>query len=107
MQAIKFSHVYSKMPRQPDPSLLLEVFVTDRDDLSDGFVEYDTRIHGGGEYPLPNGELLVLVLMTYDGILWTTVRRSTPDKKSYYRGLRGQHVNILMHPTNHSMSDYI
>lgn len=106
MKSIKFSHVYTKLPANPDPSTLLEVFIVQRDGLCDGFVEYDTRILDGGNYPLPNGKLLVLLLKTQKDVLWTTIRRYTPDKESYYRGLRGQKMSILISEINKSLDDY-
>lgn len=89
MPAIKFSHRYHKMPPDPDPSRLIEVLVANRATLHSAFVEYDTAIIGGGNYPLPSGKVLVLLLQAESGELWTTIRRWTPDKEQYYRGLRG------------------
>lgn len=89
MPAIKFSHRYRKMPPDPNPSRLLGVLVANRATLHSAFVEYDTAIIGGGNYPLPSGKVLVLLLQAESGELWTTIRRWTPDKEQYYRGLRG------------------
>lgn len=103
---IKFSHLYDKMPIDPSPSTLLEVFVVN-DDLSDGFVNYDTRISGGGKYRLPNGQKLVLLLQNRDGVLWTTIRRCTSCKLRYYRGIRGADVNIVVDKKNKSLNEYV
>jgi len=106
MKSIRFSHIYSKLPANPAPSVLLEVFVVD-DDLHPGFVNYDTQILDGGKYKLPKGRKLVLLLQTADGSVWTTIRRHTPDKESYYRGLRGQKMSIVISNTNQSLNNYL
>ena len=93
MRTIKFSHEYKKMPEGFENSILMEVLIADRADLHTGFIEYDTAIVGGGNYSPPRGKLLVLLLMAHKSAeLWTTVRRWTPEKEAYYRGLRGKHV---------------
>ena len=107
MPVIRFSHTYSKIPPRPDPSTLLEVFVVDRCDLHDGFVEYDTHIVAGGNYPLPSGKVLVLLLQSESGALWTTIRRFTDDKCEYYRGLRGKTVEIVIDEVNASLTTYL
>ena len=96
MPAIKFSHHYHKMPPAPDPSRLLEVLVANRATLHSAFVEYDTAIIGGGNYALPDGKVLVLLLQAEGGELWTTLRRWTPDKEQYYRGLRGTRLAVVV-----------
>ncbi len=99
MRVIKFSHFYSKAPPGYSKSKLLEVFITDRDDLHSEFVEYDTAINGGGNYPLPSGKLIVLLLQASQLMrLWTTTRRWTPEKERYYRGLRGEIVKCEIVP---------
>ena len=93
MRKIKFSHEYMKMPEGFEQSALLEVLVADRSDLCPEFVEFDTAICDAGNYPLPRGKLLVLLLQTEETLeLWTTIRRYTPEKERYYRGLRGEYV---------------
>lgn len=97
MATIKFSHKYIKMPANTENTRLCEVFKTHSKDLSGGFETYDTE-YADGFYKLPKGSVLVLLLLTDYGQtterMWTTVRRWTPDKETYYRGLRGQQVEI-------------
>ena len=98
MQSIKFSHHYTKMPDDTHDTQLIEVIRTSRDALSDGFVNYDTE-YDKGWYPLPKGEIIILLLLSYGTFepylsLWTTIRRWTPEKEEYYRALRGQQVKI-------------
>lgn len=107
MKSIRFSHVYTKLPANPDPSTLLEVFAVQRDELCSGFLEYDTRIMNGGNYPLPNGKLLVLLLKTREGVLWTTIRRYTKDKCIYYKNSRGEEFDIMVAETNQSLDKYL
>lgn len=105
---IKFSHAYSKMPANPDPSRLLETFVVERSDLHRCFVDYDTLIaQGGGNYPLPSGKLLVLLLLSEGGQLWTTIRRYTPEKCDFYRGMRCKTFKIDVSETNQSLNTYM
>jgi hypothetical protein len=92
MRRIKFSHEYMKMPDDFEESAVLEVFIADRSDLCPEFVEFDTAIVDAGNYPLPRGKLLILLLQTRSFQLWTTIRRWTAVKEKYYRGLRGEYV---------------
>lgn len=98
MRTIKFSHRYDKMPRGFETSKLLEVFITEKNDLHEGFILYDTSYSFDGKnYPLPNGKLIVLLLQTLGSKeLWTTVRRCYKSKLDYYRGLRGQYVKCVV-----------
>lgn len=102
---IKFSHSYTKMPDNSSPSTLLEVFVVD-DDLSDGFINYDTQIVDGGKYNLPRGKKLVLLLQNRDDILWTTIRRHTSCKERYYREIRGSVMSIVVEEKNRSLNEF-
>lgn len=80
--------------------MLLAVFVCDRKEIGELFQKYDTLFIDNKEkdfgfYTLPSGKLLVLLLITgAKGHLWTTIRRWTPWKETYYRGLVGQDVEI-------------
>lgn len=97
MNTIKFSHRYTKMPADTSRTRLLQVFVCDRKDLGELFVNYDTA-YSEGSYELPKGKLIVLVLQSFNGRffgdLWTTIRRFIPYKEKYYRSLLGQEVKI-------------
>ena len=100
MNQIKFSHYYSKMPSKSLDATwktrVLEVFTTTKKDLSPGFIKFDTTILNSNEqYPLPDGKLLVIMLLT-GTFLWQTIRRATPEKERYYRSLRGQEVEIVI-----------
>ena len=105
MKKIRFSHLYSKMPVDPDPSMLLEVFVVD--ELHPKFVNYDTQICGGGKYKLPSGKKIVLLLQTIDGDLWTTIRRYTEAKHEYYRSTIGTMFGIMVSETDHMLDKYM
>jgi hypothetical protein len=88
---IKFSHHYLKMPRDYQASTLLEVFVVHVETLSHAFLNYDATKDDGTLYQVPkSGYVLVLLLCTsINTELWTTIRRHTPEKEAYYRGLVG------------------
>jgi len=102
MKIIKFSHRYTKLPinvMDGSEVRLIEVLNSKFEDLSDTFKEYDTQYYGGN-YKLPKkGDCLVLLFLG-DGVTWdaselfTTVRRSTPEKEAYYKGLRGQKLRF-------------
>jgi hypothetical protein len=99
---IKFSHKYSKMPKDFEKSFLLEVFNVQLEDLGLDFVLYDTE-HIYGEsisyYPLPEmGDYMVLLLSANHGSgeLWTTIRRRTPAKEAYYRASRGMVFDCII-----------
>lgn len=98
MKTIKFSHRYMKMKDGFEQSTLLDVLPVKLEDLSIRFLEYDTVYideNGNHEhYPLPTkGDYMILVLQNhtidYNGVMWTTIRRRTPEKEKYYRNLIG------------------
>ncbi len=99
---MKFSHLYGKMPLSEllDETILLEVFTAYKDELHPLFIDYDTKYFDTkpvwgttGNYRLPDGKLLVLLLITRNH-LWTTIRSWNEDKEKYYRGLRGKVVPV-------------
>ena len=79
---------------------LIEVLNSKFEDLHQTFIDYDTRTAEGGTYPLPKRGNCLVLLFIGDGLAWdtaelfTTVRRSTPDKERYYKGLRGQQMIV-------------
>jgi len=103
MNSIKFSHHYVKMPHNVKNNSmvkLIEVLNSRFDDLHESFIEYDVRTTNGDVYPLPKkGDCLVLLFLGA-GLEWdtselfTTVRRSTPDKERYYKGLCGKELIV-------------
>ena len=100
MIRIKFSHHYTKLPRDFQLSRLLDVLPIDLKDISQDFREYDTAYLDGGEarnYPLPaKGAYMVLLLVTQSGCLWTIIRSQWGsaglDKLSYYKSHVGEWV---------------
>lgn len=108
MPRIKFSHTYDKMPTGDLRATLLEVFTADVKELSELFIEYDTRylewkwagnlrVPEVKNYSLPRGKVLVLVLLSENQKrLWTTVRRRTPEKEAYYRRMCGEAFDIVI-----------
>lgn len=99
---IKFSHRYPKLDvlaGTNNEARLLDVHPVQLELLSPDFLDYDTAIEGGGFYPLPTkGRFLMLIFARPDGIgLFTTLRRWTPKKEQYYRGLIGQRFTVEYH----------
>ena len=98
---IYFSHEYEKSPPDHEVSQLLEVFDIQSQDMSEVFIKYDTEIKTFQDpasdnieprkyFKLPAGSLIVLLLKSHKGHLWTTIRRSTLEKRAYYLSKRGQ-----------------
>ena len=93
---LKFSYEdYFKFGNLPLPMdlKLLQCFRCHHNDLSDEFIDYDTR-HGNGNYKLPNTELIVLVLWVVP-FLMITCRRYTPRKFDYYKSLEGETLKLV------------
>ncbi len=96
MKKIKFSHKdYHKFfHKLPWDVTLLQCFKIHYKDLSKDFIEYDTE-YEGGRYELPETDLIVLILLSYDGKCLTTIRRFTPRKWKYYKSLEGKDVEMV------------
>ena len=78
-----------------EKALLLDVFKSHYRDLSNIFIAYDTEILATHDYySLPKTDLLISLLHTDNGQVFTTARRWTPQKEAYYRSLRGQEFFI-------------
>lgn len=95
IKTIKFSHRYKKMPVVLSPTFLKGVRIKHYNDLTEEFIKLDTETVDGKFYNLPKTKLLILDLWT-EGDYWHTVRRWTPQKEEYYRGLVGQEVRIVI-----------
>lgn len=90
---IKFSHKYFKMPKSFDNSFLLDVWIQNIEDMSKEFLHHDTH-HSKGWYKLPKkGKYLVLFIRS-GKTMWATLRRWTPKKEKYYKGLIGRAIEI-------------
>lgn len=90
MNKIKFSHHYLKLNgvNNSEPVTLVQVYPDNTSHLPDEFIEYDTLYFENGikkNYPLEIGmECLVLLFVDSSGKLFSTIRRSTPSKDTYY-----------------------
>jgi hypothetical protein len=93
---IKFSHRYPKLVSSgaiDGYAVLLDVIPVNLEELSKPFLDYDTDY---GRYELPKkGRYLLLLLESGRG-LFTTIRRQTPQKESYYRGLIDETFEVSM-----------
>lgn len=110
MNKIKFSHVYTKFPFGKTPPFgaeLLQVFLTEKNELSEEFIKYDTRTDDGDYYELPEGKLLILLLRAdiwrpkpgieaWQKEVFTTVRRWTLEKEQYYKSKVGEVFEIVV-----------
>lgn len=95
---MKFSHTYLKFCGQmPKRAFLLQVIKVTREDLSEAFVKYDTEYIEAGErsfYPLPDGDLILIIAIDESRKAFTTVRSYDAEKFDYYKGLEGKWVPI-------------
>lgn len=96
MNKIKFSHRYEKLHNLYTESgvILIQVFECKLSELSKEFLEYDTKIVDAGFYKLTSKENLVLIFKTFNGKIFTTVRRSTPEKRDYYKSKIGKQFQV-------------
>lgn len=113
---IKFNDMnYPKLPRGANGkptkkvvAVLLQVFLTYKDDLSKSFIDYDTLYYSKRKknhnirnyYRLPEGKLIVLLLLAKSiqnkkgPYVFTTVRRWTTQKELYYKNHLGKVFGI-------------
>lgn len=104
MMKIKFSHRYDKLPQiylETDViAELLQVLKIDYNELSEPMMDDDTKYCEDRQlkhYPLPKGELILLVFRSSMGYrMFTTIRRFTPEKYKYYKSLEGKELEISM-----------
>lgn len=111
MNEIKFTNHYTKFPfplAKISQTILLEVFVKNREDLHPSFVHYDTKFRDSEEhYVLPKGKVLVLLMQSSpknalldldrkSSAIWTTIRRWTPEKEEHYKSLCGKEIKAVM-----------
>lgn len=96
---IKFAARYEKMPKEHlEETMLLAVFKVDRSELSDRFLEWDTKYaDGSGYFKLPKGKEFLVLMLLSGYRLWTTIRAAwPPEKEEYYRSHVGEMVNIVV-----------
>lgn len=104
MQTIKFSHYYKKMPDlgvgiEYLETWIKEVAVVEYEHLTAAEIKEDTETTGGEFYELPKTRLIKISLWSdtiNGGKSWATMRRWTPQKYQYYKGLVGQQVKIVI-----------
>ena len=103
MKQIKFSHEYRKLLNESEVVIrtakLLAVIPVNLEQLPACFLDYDTDC---GSYQLPKkGSYLILIFQkiyepqyTEANNLFTTLRRSTPEKIRYYTGAIGELFDV-------------
>jgi hypothetical protein len=108
MNQIKFSHLYAKMHNASEPNYtratLLLCTKIRLETLPDVFLDADTLYFEkqpegmqAKHYPLPKkGEFLFLLFQFDGGMMFTTLRRSTPQKEEYYRERIGQDFEVVI-----------
>lgn len=102
MKKIKLSHYYLKLGKIDitEPVTLVHVISENTAHLSSEFLEYDTVYYDEGQirhYVLDMSmDCLILFFVDSNGILFTTIRRSTPSKKAYYMDGIGSKYELVM-----------
>jgi len=88
LHSIKFSHNYPKLWNQKEASLIcINIIEKTYFPLTKELIEYDTKDCKGNYYPLPKTNYLQLIFLGDKLIPFCTIRRRTPEKEKYYRGL--------------------
>lgn len=99
MSNIAFSYPFPKLYGRDESPVtlcrLLQVIEVDLADLTQEFINYDTH---DGTYQLPKrGKYLLLILQKPSGVdLFTTLRRSTPQKLEYYKRMVGEKLDVVL-----------
>ena len=102
MRKIKFSHRYLKTMgvNMGEPVTLVQVWNTNTTELTDEFIEYDTVYFENGEkknYHLQVPMIcMVLFFVDSSGKLFTTIRRTTPNKEAYYNTSIGSDFELVI-----------
>ena len=96
---IKFSSDYWKLWDEVEKAKLLLVLKTTKDELHESLITYDSLKTDGTFYPVPDGELLLLIFQTHfpypeRNHIFTTLRRWTPRKEEYYRSHISEWFNV-------------
>ena len=91
MNVIRFSKIYMKLPAGAagKQATLLYVREVELGKQRGWFLDYDCTAIDGSRYELPQVGRYLLLLFELEGAIFTTLRRSTPDKAEYYKRERG------------------
>jgi len=99
---IRFSHRYKKLNEGKiiTEAKLLQVLDVKLEELCPEFLQYDTgywtREGECAYYPLPKkGNYLLLFFESLYGV-FTTIRRSTPQKREYYKAQEGKAFEVVI-----------
>ena len=97
MKTIKFGQRYTKMPLTFGNTTVLDVITVWGGSLSQIFLEYNVRLTDGSLAPIPEGLVIVLILIT-DQRVWTAIRPYDAEKEQFYQDLVGERVKIEVVP---------
>ncbi|TGK53219.1 hypothetical protein [Leptospira bouyouniensis] len=104
---INFQNYYLKLGydiSKPSPNntisrfaTLIQVIRINKSELSESFIEYDTKFIGGS-FQIPDNEELLLLIFKEQFFckIFTTLRSYTKRKESFYRKRVGQPFEILV-----------
>jgi len=93
------SHWYEKLRgiNESEPVTLLEVFKSNTTHLSASFLDYDTIYFENGKqkkYPLQKNMQCLVLLFAQGNKLFTTIRRFTESKFTYYETAIGEDFEL-------------
>lgn len=104
MEYINFSHWYYKFwgmdITKDNACIVMQCLKVNQKDLSENFIVYDTVYRDNGInnwYKLPKGTLILLILKhRSSGRVFTTIRRYTERKFTYYKAKEGQTIHVRL-----------
>jgi hypothetical protein len=83
-----------------EPVTLIDLLLTNTSHLSSEFLEYDTVYYEDGQiyhFPLNHKmDCLLLFFVDAHGTLFTTIRRTTKDKETYYLNSVGDQFKVVI-----------
>lgn len=95
MLMLRFSHDYPKLHKQ-SRAQLIKVYRTERKELDDELIEYDTLTSDGEHYELPKGDLIYLLFLGNKMIPFCTIRPYNPGKFDYYQRNVGKIFTVCL-----------
>jgi hypothetical protein len=98
MNEIKFSNFYKKLPTNTNGKIAVLMYATEIElgKQVGWFLDYDTTTIGGSNYQLPQVGRYILLLFLCEGTIFTTLRRSTPEKLRHYFTKVSQEFKVVV-----------
>lgn len=95
---IQFSHKYLKLTAVGNKVRLLQAIKMPYSELSEDFIEYDTKYFHNGKFEyfeIPKSEFVImLIFKNYSNKIFTTVRSFNKTKWNYYKKSEGKLFDV-------------